>query len=339
MSFRVGIGVDAHALVDGVPLVLGGVAIDHPRGLAGHSDGDVLAHALIDALLGAAGLGDIGSLFPSDDERYRGADSLELLREAYRHVREAGWTLVNADCVLVGEEPKIAAHREQMRAAPLRRRRRRRGERARDDDRPARLHRPRRGTGRARGRAARALMEIVRYADRADLREIRREVLNTFPKFMNHNAMGWKYWGRLYEVFPDFQLALLDDGELVAEVHALPVHVDAELPEGWDEAFERGMELGDGNVLSLLAISVRPDRRGGGSRARLIEAGATGGRRRRARVGDRAGAPDAEGALSADPDRASTSSGAATTARISTRGSACTSGSAARSCRSRPGRC
>ena len=76
----------------------------------------MLAHALTDALLGAAGLGDIGALFPSDDERYRGADSIELLREAYGHVREAGWTLVNADCVLVGQEPKIAAHREQMRA-------------------------------------------------------------------------------------------------------------------------------------------------------------------------------------------------------------------------------
>jgi 2-C-methyl-D-erythritol 2,4-cyclodiphosphate synthase len=112
---RVGIGVDAHALEDGVPLVLGGVRIDHPRGLTGHSDGDVLAHALTDALLGAAGLGDIGGLFPSDDERYRGADSIELLREAYRQVREAGWTLVNADCVLVGEEPKIAPHREEMR--------------------------------------------------------------------------------------------------------------------------------------------------------------------------------------------------------------------------------
>jgi 2-C-methyl-D-erythritol 2,4-cyclodiphosphate synthase len=95
--------------------VLGGVPIDHPRGLAGHSDGDVLAHALTDALLGAAGLGDIGSLYPSDDERFRGADSIELLRKAYRRVLAAGWTLVNADCVLVGEEPKIAPYREQMR--------------------------------------------------------------------------------------------------------------------------------------------------------------------------------------------------------------------------------
>ncbi|MGH3002887.1 MAG: 2-C-methyl-D-erythritol 2,4-cyclodiphosphate synthase, partial [Gaiellaceae bacterium] len=115
MSFRVGIGVDAHAFSDGVPLVLGGVRLEHPRGLAGHSDGDVLAHALVDALLGAAGLGDIGSLFPSGDERFHGADSLDLLREAYRQVREAGWTLVNADCVLVGEEPRIARHRDRMR--------------------------------------------------------------------------------------------------------------------------------------------------------------------------------------------------------------------------------
>jgi len=111
----VGIGVDAHALADGVPLVLGGVRLDHPRGLAGHSDGDVLAHALVDALLGAAGLGDIGSLFPPDDERFRGADSIELLGEAYRRVREAGWRLVNADCMLVGEEPRIAAYRDEMR--------------------------------------------------------------------------------------------------------------------------------------------------------------------------------------------------------------------------------
>ena len=114
-DFRVGIGVDAHALEEGVTLVLGGVELGHPRGLAGHSDGDVLAHALIDAVLGAAGLGDIGSLFPSGEAEFRGVSSLELLREAYAHVREAGWRLVNADCVLVGEEPRIADHREEMR--------------------------------------------------------------------------------------------------------------------------------------------------------------------------------------------------------------------------------
>jgi 2-C-methyl-D-erythritol 2,4-cyclodiphosphate synthase len=112
---RVGIGVDAHALEDGVLLVLGGVELDYPRGLAGHSDGDVLAHALIDAVLGAAGLGDIGSFFPSGDERFRGSSSLDLLRDAYAQVREAGWRLVNADCVLVGEEPRIAPHRDEMR--------------------------------------------------------------------------------------------------------------------------------------------------------------------------------------------------------------------------------
>jgi 2-C-methyl-D-erythritol 2,4-cyclodiphosphate synthase len=115
VSLRVGIGVDAHALERGVPLVLGGVRLDYDRGLAGHSDGDVLAHALTDAVLGAAGLGDIGALFPSDDERFRGANSLDLLREAYRQVLEAGWMLVNADCVLIGERPKIAPYREEMR--------------------------------------------------------------------------------------------------------------------------------------------------------------------------------------------------------------------------------
>ena len=113
-DLRIGIGVDAHAFAAGVPLVLGGIPIEHPRGLAGHSDGDVIAHALTDALLGAAGLADIGALFPSSDERYRGADSLELLAEAYRQVREAGFELVNADCLLIGQEPHIAPHREAM---------------------------------------------------------------------------------------------------------------------------------------------------------------------------------------------------------------------------------
>jgi 2-C-methyl-D-erythritol 2,4-cyclodiphosphate synthase len=113
---RVGVGVDAHALVEGVPLVLGGVEVDSPRGLAGHSDGDVIAHALIDALLGAAGLGDIGSLFPSGSAEWEGASSLDLLRRAYGQVREAGFALGNADCVLVGEEPRIAPLRAQMQA-------------------------------------------------------------------------------------------------------------------------------------------------------------------------------------------------------------------------------
>jgi 2-C-methyl-D-erythritol 2,4-cyclodiphosphate synthase len=113
-EYRVGIGFDAHAFGEGIPLVLGGVTIDHPRGLVGHSDGDVIAHALTDALLGAAGLGDIGSLFPSDDESYGGADSLVLLADAYLRVQEAGLRLANADCVLIGEEPRVAAVRDEM---------------------------------------------------------------------------------------------------------------------------------------------------------------------------------------------------------------------------------
>jgi 2-C-methyl-D-erythritol 2,4-cyclodiphosphate synthase len=115
-DFRVGTGFDAHAFEQGVPLVLGGVQIDHPRGMAGHSDGDVLAHALTDAVLGAAGMEDIGALFPSGDPALEGADSLELLRVAWQHVRDAGWELANADVVLIGEEPRLAPHRDAMRA-------------------------------------------------------------------------------------------------------------------------------------------------------------------------------------------------------------------------------
>jgi 2-C-methyl-D-erythritol 2,4-cyclodiphosphate synthase len=114
-ELRIGLGFDAHAFSDGVPLVLGGVAIESPRGLAGHSDGDVIAHALIDALLGGAGLGDIGSLFPPGEAEWEGASSLDLLRRAAAQVHEAGWELVNADCILIGEEPRIAPLREQMR--------------------------------------------------------------------------------------------------------------------------------------------------------------------------------------------------------------------------------
>jgi len=111
---RVGIGVDAHALVEGVPLVLGGIEVEFGRGLAGHSDGDVISHALIDAVLGAAGLGDIGSLFPSDSSEWEGASSLDLLSRAYTQVRAMSWTLANADCVLVGEAPRIAPFRAAM---------------------------------------------------------------------------------------------------------------------------------------------------------------------------------------------------------------------------------
>jgi len=115
-DYRVGTGIDAHAFAAGVPLVLGGVAIEHPRGLAGHSDGDVLAHALTDAVLGAAGMEDIGALFPSGDAALAGADSIDLLAKAWARVRDAGWELVNADVVLIGEEPRLAPHRDAMRA-------------------------------------------------------------------------------------------------------------------------------------------------------------------------------------------------------------------------------
>jgi 2-C-methyl-D-erythritol 2,4-cyclodiphosphate synthase len=114
-EYRVGTGFDAHALEEGVPLVLGGVAIEHPRGLAGHSDGDVLAHALTDALLGAAGLEDIGALFPSTDPSLEDADSVQLLAQAWERIRAHGWQLANADVVLVGEEPRLAPHRDEMR--------------------------------------------------------------------------------------------------------------------------------------------------------------------------------------------------------------------------------
>jgi 2-C-methyl-D-erythritol 2,4-cyclodiphosphate synthase len=115
-DLRVGIGVDAHALAEGVPLVLAGVEFPDEPGLVGHSDGDVISHALIDAVLGAAGLGDIGWLFPSGDPRWQGASSLDLLRRADAVVRKAGYELVNADCILVGERPRLQPVRDAMRA-------------------------------------------------------------------------------------------------------------------------------------------------------------------------------------------------------------------------------
>lgn len=109
-------GVDAHAFDYDLPLVLAGLAFPGNPGLAGHSDGDVIAHALTDAVLGAAGLADIGALFPSDDATWKGADSIDLLARAYADVREAGFELVNADCILVGQRPRIADRRDDMRA-------------------------------------------------------------------------------------------------------------------------------------------------------------------------------------------------------------------------------
>ena len=107
----VGIGYDSHRFAEGRRLVLGGVEIEHPRGLAGHSDADVLAHAAIDALLGAAGLGDVGAVFPDDEERWRDADSIDLLRTV---VGMIGGRIVNVDATLVCEEPRIGPFRAEM---------------------------------------------------------------------------------------------------------------------------------------------------------------------------------------------------------------------------------
>ena len=113
---RIGQGFDVHALVKGRALILGGVKIDSALGLLGHSDADVLLHAITDAVLGAAGLGDIGRLFPDTDAAHKDADSRVLLREAMRQVSSAGWRVVNLDCTLIAQQPKIAPYVDQMRA-------------------------------------------------------------------------------------------------------------------------------------------------------------------------------------------------------------------------------
>lgn len=115
-ALRIGEGWDTHALVAGRPLILGGVRIPHTHGLLGHSDADALLHAITDALLGAAALGDIGRHFPDTDERFRGADSAVLLQEAVRRVQAEGWAIVNVDTTIVAQAPKMAPHIEAMRA-------------------------------------------------------------------------------------------------------------------------------------------------------------------------------------------------------------------------------
>jgi 2-C-methyl-D-erythritol 2,4-cyclodiphosphate synthase len=115
MTIRIGEGWDVHALVPGRPLILGGVTIPYGRGLLGHSDADALLHAITDAVLGAAGLGDIGRHFPDTDERFRGADSVLLLEEALRRVGAAGWQVGNIDSTVVAQAPKLAPHIDAMR--------------------------------------------------------------------------------------------------------------------------------------------------------------------------------------------------------------------------------
>jgi len=113
---RIGQGFDVHALVPGRPLIIGGVNIPHHLGLLGHSDADILLHALVDALLGAAGQGDIGQLFPDSDPNYRDADSRHLLRQAWSQVKNQGWQIVNIDATIHAQAPKMAPHIPKMQA-------------------------------------------------------------------------------------------------------------------------------------------------------------------------------------------------------------------------------
>jgi 2-C-methyl-D-erythritol 2,4-cyclodiphosphate synthase len=115
MVIRIGEGWDTHALVTGRPLILGGITIPHTHGLLGHSDADALLHAITDALLGAAGLGDIGQHFSDTDPQFKGADSAALLEEAHRRVMAAGWRLINVDSTIVAQAPKLASHIPAMR--------------------------------------------------------------------------------------------------------------------------------------------------------------------------------------------------------------------------------
>ena len=113
---RVGIGYDSHRYVEGAPLILGGVTVPHTHGLTGHSDADAVAHALIDAMLGAAALGDVGRLFPDTDPAHKGADSMDLLATAYARLREHGYKLAQCDVTVIAEQPKLAPHVASMQA-------------------------------------------------------------------------------------------------------------------------------------------------------------------------------------------------------------------------------
>jgi 2-C-methyl-D-erythritol 2,4-cyclodiphosphate synthase len=115
-NLRVGIGHDTHRLDEGRPLILGGLRIDHPRGLVGHSDADVVCHAVADAILGAAGLGDIGEHYPDTDPQWRGLDSTRLLAEVVDQVEQAGWRVVNCDVIIHAQEPKLSPHKPAIRA-------------------------------------------------------------------------------------------------------------------------------------------------------------------------------------------------------------------------------
>jgi 2-C-methyl-D-erythritol 2,4-cyclodiphosphate synthase len=117
VSVRTGIGIDSHRLEAGRRLLLGGVEIDYERGLAGHSDADVLVHAIVDALLGAAGMGDIGELYPDTDAAFEDADSMALLRDVAERVRDAGWAIDHVDATVMAEAPRLSPHKDAMRTA------------------------------------------------------------------------------------------------------------------------------------------------------------------------------------------------------------------------------
>ena len=112
---RIGYGYDVHQLVEGRPLIIGGIELEHDKGLLGHSDADVLLHAITDAILGAVSLGDIGKFFPDDDPKYKGADSKILLKDAYQHVLELGYEIGNLDATIIAEKPKFRPHIDAMR--------------------------------------------------------------------------------------------------------------------------------------------------------------------------------------------------------------------------------
>lgn len=114
MSMRVGMGIDVHALVEGRALVIGGVTVPHSLGLSGHSDGDALAHAVVDALLGAAGMGDIGGRFPSSDDAYKDADSLTFLSAIAHELEGAGWSVQNVDATIIAQQPALSPHVKEM---------------------------------------------------------------------------------------------------------------------------------------------------------------------------------------------------------------------------------
>jgi 2-C-methyl-D-erythritol 2,4-cyclodiphosphate synthase len=114
VEYRSGIGYDVHKLVDGRDCIIGGIRIDHPQGLLGHSDADVLAHAIADSILGAGGFGDIGTFFPDNDPQYQGIDSMKILEYVVDHVRDQGFEIVNIDSIVICEEPKINPHRNKM---------------------------------------------------------------------------------------------------------------------------------------------------------------------------------------------------------------------------------